>query len=146
MNKYQKQIEIRWADLDPNFHVLHSRYYDFGAFCRMSFFVENGVTIQVMQEQKVGPILFREECIFKKEITFGDSVLINLSLTKVRHDLSRWSMMHELWKNNDTLAAVINLDGAWIDTEKRKLTIPPNGIRHLFDIAPRTEGFEVITK
>ena len=36
--KYEKNIDIRWADLDPNFHVLHSKYLDFGAYCRMSFF------------------------------------------------------------------------------------------------------------
>lgn len=146
MDIYQKQIEIRWADLDPNFHVLHSRYYDFGAYCRMAFFVENGITPQVMQDKKFGPIIFREECVFKREITFGDSVLINFSLTKVSHDLGRWSMIHELWKNNDTLAAIINLDGAWIDTEKRKLTVPPDGIRKLFDNAPRAHGFEVYNK
>lgn len=146
MDTYHKEIEIRWADLDPNFHVLHSRYYDFGAFCRMAFFVENGVTPQLMQELKFGPIIFREECIFKREIAFGDSVTINFSLTKVTHDLGRWSMVHELWKNKDTLAAIITLDGAWLDTERRKLTLPPERFRNLFDNAPKAEGFEIVTK
>ena len=146
MDIYQKQIEIRWADLDPNFHVLHSKYFDFGVYCRMAFFVENGITQQLMQEQNFGPIIFREECIFKRELNFGDSLLINFSLTKVTHDHTRWSMMHELWKNGDTLAAIINLDGAWMDTVKRKLTIPPGSVRKLFENAPRAEGFEVITK
>lgn len=146
MNQYTKQIEIRWADLDPNFHVLHSKYYDFGAFCRMAFFVENGITPQVMQEQRFGPIIFREECFFKREIVFGDSVLINFSVTKASHDFSRWSMTHELWKNGNTLAAIINLDGAWIDTAIRKLIIPPAHVQELFANAPHAEGFEVTTK
>ncbi len=146
MEKYQQKIEIRWADLDPNFHVLHSRYYDFGAYCRMMFFVEHGITPQFMLEQKLGPILFREECIFKKELAFGDSVTINLFLTKVSHDLGRWSLMHELWKNDDTLAAIIHVDGAWMDTVKRKLTLPPDGTQKLFDHAPRAESFEVVSK
>lgn len=99
-----------------------------------------------MQQQKFGPIIFREECIFKKEIAFGDRVTINFSLTKVSHDLGRWSMVHELWKNKDTLAAIINLDGAWMDTVKRKLTLPPDNFKDLFVHAPRAEGIKIVTK
>ena len=60
MQEYSKKIEIRWADLDPNFHVLHSKYYDFGAYCRMSFLTEHGITPAVMIEKNIGPIIFRE--------------------------------------------------------------------------------------
>src|SRR5687767_5309836 len=99
MEKYEKSLEIRWSDLDPNFHVLHSRYYDFGAYCRMAYFVEYGITPSVMTAHDIGPILFREECIFKREITFGDKVTINFVLTDHTADYGRWSMTHELWKN-----------------------------------------------
>ena len=27
---YTKPVEIRWSDLDPNFHLRHSVYYDYG--------------------------------------------------------------------------------------------------------------------
>jgi len=30
--------------------------------------------------------------------------------------MSRWTMIHEIWKNNDTLGAIVTIDGAWIDT------------------------------
>lgn len=146
MTSYEKKIEIRWSDLDPNFHVLHSRYYDFGAFCRMGFFVENGFSTGYMKELNIGPILFREECIFKREIVFGDNIQVNLFITKHSEDYGRWSMMHEIRKNNDTLAAVIYIDGAWMDTIKRKLTLPPETIHPLFDNAPHTSGFEVYKK
>ena len=125
MKEYSKKLEIRWADLDPNFHVLHSKYYDYGAYCRMSFLTEHGITPSIMIEKSIGPIIFREECLFKREIKFGDELLVNLKLSKCNDDASRWSMMHELWTNVDTLAAVINIDGAWIDTKIRKLAKPP---------------------
>ena len=57
LNSYFKNIEIRWADLDPNFHVLHSKYYDFGAYCRMAFLTAHGVTVALMQQYQVGPII-----------------------------------------------------------------------------------------
>jgi predicted MFS family arabinose efflux permease/acyl-CoA thioesterase FadM len=141
MEQFSKKVEIRWSDLDPNFHVLHSKYYDFGAYCRMAFLVENGLTPGIMQAHHFGPILFREEAIFKRELSFGDDVLINVRLQKLSSDFSRWSMQHEIWKKKETLSAIINIDGAWIDTQKRKLTAPPAVAGELFAIAPRTDDF-----
>jgi acyl-CoA thioesterase FadM len=31
MTSFSKELSFRWSDLDPNFHVRHSAYYDFGA-------------------------------------------------------------------------------------------------------------------
>ena len=143
MNEYSKKLEIRWADLDPNFHVLHSKYYDYGAYCRMSFLTEHGITPAVMIENNIGPIIFREECLFKREIKFGDELLVYLKLSKCNDDASRWSMVHELWTNGDTLAAVINIDGAWIDTKIRKLAKPPEIFKTGLMQIPKTANFNL---
>ena len=144
MNCYVKKIEIRWADLDPNFHVLHSKYYDFGAYCRMSFLTDHGITVPLMQQYHIGPIILREECIFKKEIKFGDEIAISLFLDKISNDNRKWTMQHEIRKNNDVIAALITLDGAWIDTNLRKMTVPPKPFILGMNEIPRTEGFQVI--
>ena len=143
MNNFQKSIEIRWSDLDPNFHVVHSKYYDFGAYCRMAFLVENGLTPAFMQDQNIGPILFREECVFKREILFGDIVTVNVKLDKVTADFGRWTMVHEIYKNDEILAAVITADGAWLNTSLRKLTLPPQVVISLFESAPKTATFKM---
>ncbi len=144
MNTFNIKTEIRWADLDPNFHVLHSKYYDFGAFCRMAFLVENGLTVEVMKEHGIGPVIFREECYFKKEIKFGDDVLVNLKLSKGNPDFSRWSMVHEIWKNGKLLAATINLDGAWIDIQKRKICKPPPIVKTVFEAMSKSDNFKMV--
>ncbi|MEO5890095.1 MAG: acyl-CoA thioesterase [Ferruginibacter sp.] len=146
MEAYEKKLEIRWSDLDPNYHVRHSLYYDYGAFSRISFLNEHGITPGVMLEHNIGPILFREECVFRKEIKFGDEIMINLKLHKATADMSRWTMIHELWKNKDKLAAVITVDGAWIDTQIRKLAKPPEFFKNAFEQIPRTEKFEFVEK
>ena len=143
MNNFIKNIEVRWADLDPNFHVVHSKYYDFGAYCRMAFLVENGLTPAFMQHEHIGPILFREECIFKREILFGDKVSINVKLDKLTADFGRWTMIHEIYKNDETLAAVITADGAWLNTTIRKLTLPPEVVISLFKSAPKSATFKM---
>jgi acyl-CoA thioester hydrolase len=140
MSDYFKQVEIRWSDLDPNFHLRHSAYYDFGAYSRVSFMNENGITPQVLSNAHIGPVIFREECVFRKEIKFGDQVKINLKLAKSNDDFSRWTMVHEIWKNENTLSAVITLDGAWMDTVHRKLTVPPQAFKDLFSIISNDTG------
>ena len=37
MKDFIKEIQVRWSDLDPNFHLRHSVYYDWGAYCRIEF-------------------------------------------------------------------------------------------------------------
>ena len=76
MNAFNKKLSIRWADLDPNFHLRHSVYYDFGAEQRVEILEANGLTLKFMQENHLGPVLFREECIFRREIRLGDEVFI----------------------------------------------------------------------
>jgi acyl-CoA thioester hydrolase len=142
---YSKNIEIRWSDLDPNFHLRHSVYYDFGAYCRISFLNESGITPAVMIQQHIGPVIFREEAVFKKEIKFGDTIAINLQLEKCTTSLNKWTMKHELWKNENILAAIITIDGAWLDTSIRKLTTPGQQIIAAFDSIPKTENFSIVT-
>lgn len=141
MTIFEKKITVRWSDLDPNFHLRHSAYYDFGAYCRVAFLSEHGITPEVMREHHIGPVLFREECVFKKEIKFGDEVRINLQLDKLSSEGSRWTMVHHITKGADTLAAIITLDGAWLDTNIRKLARPSGIFKDVFNYLPRTGNF-----
>ena len=142
MNEFSKIVQIRWADLDPNFHLRHSVYYDWGAFCRIEFLNEYGLTAEVMQQLYIGPILFREEAVFRREIKLGDDVRIFLGIINSKKDYSRWSIQHQVIKNNDILSAVITVDGAWINTRERKLTSPPQIVHDVFEKMPKTEKFQ----
>jgi acyl-CoA thioester hydrolase len=44
-------------------------------------------------------------------------------------------------KNGDETAAIITVDGAWIDVVQRKLTIPPDKVTHVFEKMPKAELF-----
>jgi acyl-CoA thioester hydrolase len=144
MNEYSKTIDIRWSDLDPNFHVRHSAYYDFGAYVRICFLTDFGLTTEKLLQHNLGPILFREECVFKREIQFGDGVTINIRLKKCNATVSRWTIIHEIKKDDNILCAIITVDGAWLDTLKRKLTVPPQFVVETFDKIERTEDFELL--
>lgn len=140
MNPITIKSDIRWADIDANFHVLHSRYYDYCADARMKALQSGGITMQLIQQHGVGPVLLREECVFKRELKFGDAIEIRIFLKSVTEDFSRWSFICEIWKNNDTLSAVVTVDGAWIDVAKRKLVAPPDVFQDVFKQLPKAEN------
>ena len=142
MSEFNRVIQLRWSDLDPNFHIRHSVYYDWGAFVRVEFLNEYGLTAHVMQELKFGPILFREECVFRREIRSGDAIKMNLQLSRSKKDFSRWSIQHEIAKEDGTLCAVLTVDGAWMDVVRRKLASPPEKVCEVFERMPKGEGFE----
>ena len=142
-NSFIQSIQVRWADLDPNYHVRHSVYYDYGAYCRICFLNGHGVTPDFFNQNHFGPILFREECVFRREIRLDDVVTIDLQLVKARADYSRWTIQHIIMRNNQH-AATLSVDGAWIDTIQRKLTKPPELAGASFENMPRTEAFEWI--
>lgn len=137
---YTKNIDVRWADLDPNFHMLHSRYYEMGAYIRMCYFVEHGISQHELEAHRIGPILLREECTFRREIRFGDKVEIDLHLSRARHNMMRWSFEHTVTRNGE-LSAIIKVDGSWINLDKRRMAAPPEEFIRIFETMPRTEDF-----
>jgi acyl-CoA thioester hydrolase len=142
MQSFNVNVQIRWSDLDPNFHLRHSVYYDWGALSRISFLEQNGLTAYLMAKLHFGPILFREECVFKREIHINDPVTVNLELVKSRRDYSRWTIQHTIYKNPETIAAILTCDGAWLDTTLRKLAPPPAEVTQVFGSMPLHTGFQ----
>lgn len=144
MNKITQTIQVRWADIDANRHLRHSVYYDYGASMRMNVLSERGLTTKKLEELMIGPVLFREEAVFRREILFEDKITLDVELVKITEDHGRWSLRHQFVKADGTLAAILNVDGAWIDLAKRKLAVPDEFIRRIFEDFPRSKDFQLI--
>ena len=142
MKDFFLTTKVMWSQIDANMHLRHSAYADFAAQARVEMLDALGVTGSVMLQEKIGPILFREETVYLKEIRPGDTVMVNCLLRKCRADGSRWSFMQEIFRSDNILAARVNTDGAWIDMNSRKLTAPPHSFteRFLAEL-PRTGDF-----
>lgn len=146
MSTYIRELSVRWSDLDPNFHLRHSAYYDFGAQQRIEILTAYGVSPQVMNEQHFGPVLFREECVFKKEIRFGDIVYLSTQISNMRSDASRWTFRHVFLGDDQlTALAIITAEGAWMNTLLRKLSSPvPEIVVTAMKAFPKTEDFHLL--
>ncbi|MEI9919678.1 MAG: acyl-CoA thioesterase [Bacteroidota bacterium] len=145
MEFYKEPLNIRWADIDANRHLRHSVYYDFAAAMRMNYLNSHGLTTEKLVELQVGPILFREEAVFKREVRLEDKVEIDFTILRALPDYSRWSLKHNITKPDGTVCTIITVDGAWMDLIKRKLTVPNEFIQSLFGNIPKANDFEWLT-
>src|SRR5258708_16896183 len=138
--------QVLWSQIDPNQHMRHSAYADFGAQARLNMLERSGLTPAMLYGYKIGPVLFREDLIYLREVGINEYISVTCEITRSRPDGSRWSIRHELYRKDGIKAAIINLDGAWIDIEKRKLGVLPPEISKLFIQADkRSDYLAVIT-
>ena len=136
-----KNISLRWADLDPNFHLRHSVYYDLATQFLVELLEEAGLTMAIMKEQGFGPVIFREECVFKKEISFGDVISLSVNIINMREDASRWTIRQQFMRG-EIFCATLNVDGAWMDVKNRLLANPtPTIALEIMKSFPKAEGF-----
>ena len=139
---YTYQGKVMWSHLDANMHMRHSAYADFAAQARIEVMDKLGLDLKVFQRLHLGPILFREETQYLREVGINENLTITTVLTKSRPDGSRWSIRHEVIKADGVKAAIINVEGAWLDTLKRKLTGLPEELATQFQYIPKSADYE----
>lgn len=138
--------KVMWSHLDANMHMRHSAYADFAAQARIEVLDKMGLDLRVFQKLHIGPILFREETVYLREVGINENLSVTTLLVKSRPDGSRWSIRHELFKEDGVKAAVVNVDGAWIDTQKRKLSTLPEELAEQFNHIPKSYDYEELVK
>ncbi|HEY0711000.1 MAG TPA: thioesterase family protein [Polyangia bacterium] len=141
---FRQSITLRWSDLDPNGHVRHSVYYDWGAMLRIAYLDSKGVGIKWMAENGIGPVLFREEAKFLRELHHGDELAIDFQLSGASPDGRKWKMRHRIFRGAD-IAATVEVDGAWLDLRARRIVVPPEAMARAFEDTSRSEDFVVLT-
>ncbi len=133
--------QVLWSQIDANQHMRHSAYADFAAQARLNMLEKLGLKPVLLLEQKIGPVLFKEELFYLREVVLSDNIKVTCELYKSRDNGSRWSIRHEIYRGDGIKAAIINVDGAWINLEKRKLCKLPDDISELFMQADKSADY-----
>jgi acyl-CoA thioester hydrolase len=133
--------QILWAQIDANQHLRHSAYADLAAQARLTMLESLGLKLPALYELNIGPVLFREEMFYLREIVFNDYVKVTCELIKSRKDGSRWSIRHEIFRGDGVKSAIIIAEGAWINMQKRKLTLLPEELSKMFLMTPRSSDY-----
>lgn len=141
---FSVRFTSRWADFDPNNHMRHSAYTDYAAEARVRMFNEYGLNLIEFNNLNIGPILFREETIFRREIRLSEDIWVEVFLKGISSNGERFKFAHKIFKNEGTLAAEVEIYGAWLDLKTRKLTKPPEIVLAALKDIEKTEDFETI--
>ena len=141
---FSVRFTSRWADFDPNNHMRHSAYTDYAAEARVRMFNEYGLNLIEFNNLNIGPILFREETIFRREIRLSEDIWVEVFLKGISSNGERFKFAHKIFKNEGTLAAEVEIYGAWLDLKTRKLTKPPEVVLAALKDIEKTEDFETI--
>jgi acyl-CoA thioester hydrolase len=141
MQEFHYEAKVIWAQVDANQHMRHSAYADFAAQARIELLEQVGLSAKVFQKQMLGPILLREELVYYKEVNLSEKIRVTCEMTRCKADASRWSIRSVLFREDGVKAAVILVDGAWMDLVKRKMTGLENELLELFMDAPKSKDF-----
>jgi acyl-CoA thioester hydrolase len=142
---YAKTFEVRWADLDPNGHMRHSAYADYGAQARVGFLSEHGFTLGHFQKMRVGPVLFREDLKYLKEIRANEKIRVTCEATGLSPNRKHWRIRHRLYREDGELACVIDCQGAWFDLSSRKVVSAPAELEAAMGKMPKAEDYAEFT-
>jgi len=138
---YAKSFEVRWADLDPNAHMRHSAYADYGAQARIGFLSEHGFTLGHFQKLRLGPVLFREELKYLREIRPNEKISVSCEAVGVSPNRKHWKIRHRIFRQDGELACVIDCQGAWFDLVNRKVVSAPAELVAVMEQMPKTDDY-----
>jgi acyl-CoA thioester hydrolase len=141
---YKIKFQTRWSDFDANKHMRHTAYNDYAAESRLRFLKDNGFGVDIMVKNNIGPVLFSENTVFRREIRLGEDITIELFLEAVSKKGERFKIKHIIYREDGQLAATISVYLAWIDISKRKLTAPPIAILDTLQFLDKVDDFEEI--
>ena len=141
---YKITFKTKQADFDPNNHLRHTAYNDYAAEARVRFLNEKGFSMYTFDQLQIGPVLFQETTNFYREIRIGEDITVELALKGMSENGERFKFEHKILKENNVLAAKIDVFGAWMDLKTRKLTAPPQELLTTFEHLSKTENFEII--
>lgn len=134
------KIALRWADIDANFHLRHSVYYDLGSQQRITMLGTMGASMSDMRKHGYGPVLFREECRFFKEVKLEDVLEVSVTLRGLSEDHRKFGFRHAFTRNGEH-CATLEVDGAWFNSHTCKLFAPPQQVMDAMNGFPRSADF-----
>lgn len=139
---FREAFTIRWADLDANRHVRNTVFSELATHARFRMLATNGFGQARFEELRFGPVMFREEVRYRREVLFGETVAVNVLFAGLSADGSQWRVHQEVEREDGKQAAVLTIDGAWIHLDTRRLVAPPPELLEILRRLPRTASFE----
>ena len=107
--------QVIWAHIDANRHLRHSAYADYCAQARSNMLKNLGLSLDKFAIAQIGPILFREELVYHREIRLDEHIRVTVEMIRYNTQNSRFSFRHEIYRQDGTkCATVTSMELGWI--------------------------------
>jgi acyl-CoA thioester hydrolase len=139
---FECHFEVRWGDLDGNRHVRNTAFSEYATHTRFRLLAAHGFDQAQLEGLRFGPVMMREEIRYRREVFFGDALVVNVRCAGLSSDSSQWRMHQDVLRADGREAAVLTIQGGWIDLHTRKLVTPPAELAAVLQSLPRTQNYE----
>jgi acyl-CoA thioester hydrolase len=143
---YLKPVEIRWNDLDANRHLGNTAFISFMSHTRMAFFHDLGFTLEYLNTNDIGPVVFYEHVYYLNEVLPGNPVQVSLEINGLSADGMFFEFYHNMYNHKGVQVAHAQLMGGWMNLTTRKLTCPTPEMNQKFNAIEKGETFRVLTQ
>lgn len=125
MTTFYSEHRVRWDNLDANGHMRNSAYLDLSVQARFEFFAAGGFTPAEFSRHGIGPVVLRETLTYKKECFLLETLRIQVRITRIKEDGSRFSLVTDILKPDGELAATVSVDAAVFHLAGRRIGPAP---------------------
>ena len=141
---FSKTFITKWSDIDLNGHMGNVAYCAYATNVRFMLFTEYGFNLDPMGGHPIGPIVFKEEITYYREVKIGELITVTCEVSGLSKDYKKFSFIQKIYKADQVLAAKVVIDGAWFDVKIRKAVIPPKSLVKVIETLPRMDQFQWI--
>jgi acyl-CoA thioester hydrolase len=126
-------IPVAWGEMDAFQHVNNVTYFRYFESARMAYYDKLNIK-DMMARTGIGPILASTSCIFKASLTYPDTVLVGVKVTKIEAD--RFMMDHRIvsTKHRKIAAYGNSVIATFNYRENKKATVPEEMKQKIMDI------------
>ena len=138
----EKMFYAGWKDMDFNQHMKNTAFLEKADDIRLMFFQENNFSISEFSRLKIGPVVFKDNVEYFKEINLLDEIRITIASGGLSEDGSRFILRNEFYRSDGKIAARVTSYGTWIDLNERKVVAPPKELVMVMKSLPKTEDYK----
>lgn len=125
MRDFEWLHRVRWSDVDANRHMRNTAFSEVAIDARLAFMAEAGCAASEFEAGRFGPVIIREDIRYRREVLLDDEITVRLWASGMAPDVSHWRIFHEIVRPDGKMAATLEVTGAFMDLDARKLIAPP---------------------
>lgn len=145
--QFEHIFRVAWSDLDGNAHMGNSSYLNYASDTRMLFFSQHGFTVSRFASEKFGPVVVRDELLYRKELRLLDEFKVDFEAVGLSQDGVRFRVRNTFRNSSNHVLAVVTSEGIWFDLELRRPREPPQDLNDLMRFLQRSKDYaEILAK